>query len=179
MSADTIGHDGEPVFALSFPGGVFDTVVQLGVVHALLTSGRRAPDVVAGISVGAINATALAEILQEPTPERQVARFRAFLNAYRAAPGTFARNLMPDPYEVDAQAPLKSLELPLHAPRDREARRRAVASTSGVIRLANDLLSLNVTVGTFTSVVRRWLGFRAAGICRSSRGSGPGSRSGC
>jgi predicted acylesterase/phospholipase RssA len=50
------------VFA--FAGGALDTVIQLGITHALLVSKGKAPDVVAGVSAGAINAVALAEILQ-------------------------------------------------------------------------------------------------------------------
>ncbi len=53
-----------PYRVISFPGAGFDTVMQMGVVHALLVTRRKAPDMVGGISVGAITATALAEVLQ-------------------------------------------------------------------------------------------------------------------
>ncbi|HJU06241.1 MAG TPA: patatin-like phospholipase family protein, partial [Nitrospiraceae bacterium] len=49
---DRVGRSGEPVFALAFRGGGFDTIMQLGVIHALMVSERRAPDAVAGVSAG-------------------------------------------------------------------------------------------------------------------------------
>ena len=68
--------------ALAFAGGAFDTIMQMGVVHSLLVSRGRAPDHVVGISAGAVNAAALAEILQEGKElkgkERLVARVRRF-----------------------------------------------------------------------------------------------------
>ena len=59
-----IGRDGEPIRAVAFSSGGFDTAMQLGLVHALLTIQGRAPDAVVGVSAGAVNAAALAEILQ-------------------------------------------------------------------------------------------------------------------
>ena len=53
-----------PYRVISFPGAGFDTVMQMGVVHALLVTRRKAPDMVGGVSVGAITATALGEVLQ-------------------------------------------------------------------------------------------------------------------
>jgi hypothetical protein len=53
-----------PYRVISFPGAGLDTVMQMGVVHALLVTRRQAPDMAAGISVGAITATALGEVLQ-------------------------------------------------------------------------------------------------------------------
>jgi hypothetical protein len=53
-----------PYRIFSFPGAGFDTVMQMGVVHAMLVTRRRAPEMVAGISVGAITATALGEVLR-------------------------------------------------------------------------------------------------------------------
>ena len=38
--------------------------MQMGVVHALLVTRRKPPHMAAGISVGAITATVLAEVLQ-------------------------------------------------------------------------------------------------------------------
>ena len=40
-----------PFRMFSFPGAGFDTVLQMGVVHALLVTRRQAPDMAAGISV--------------------------------------------------------------------------------------------------------------------------------
>lgn len=108
-----------PLYALAFRGGGYDAVIQLGVIHALLVSERRAPDVVAGVSAGAINAAALAEVFQEKSSEARVARLREFLNAYRDAPREFRRAFLPDPYEVDAQAPLESVKLPIYCIKER------------------------------------------------------------
>src|SRR3954447_25100373 len=59
-----IGATGDAVRVLSFSGGLFDAAMQLGTVHALLVTAAKPPDVIAGISTGAINAVAAAEILQ-------------------------------------------------------------------------------------------------------------------
>lgn len=58
-----IGKPGQPLYGLAFGGGAFDTTMYLGVVHALLISERRAPDIVLGVSAGSLAATALAEVL--------------------------------------------------------------------------------------------------------------------
>ncbi len=60
-----IGRDNEAIRTLNFSGGAFDTYMQLGVTHALLTIQGRAPDVVVGLSSGALHAVALAEVLQK------------------------------------------------------------------------------------------------------------------
>ena len=59
-----IGHPGRHVRVVAFSSGGFDTAMHLGVVHAMLVAQARAPDLVAGVSAGAINAAALAEVLQ-------------------------------------------------------------------------------------------------------------------
>src|SRR5687768_3844204 len=64
------------IFALSFGPGAFDTMVQLGVTHALLVSRRRPPDVVLGLSAEAANAVALGEVFAEEGLHSQVSRFR-------------------------------------------------------------------------------------------------------
>src|ERR1051325_2302323 len=86
-----IGRTGEPIRAFAFTGGLFDTVMKLGVAHALLVSKAEPPEIAVGVSNGAINAVALAEILQAGSDaanekeqiEAQVARFREILEAYR------------------------------------------------------------------------------------------------
>lgn len=59
-----LGQEQCAVRAFSFAGGAFDTVMQIGVAHALLTIQGRGPDAVVGISGGAVNAVAIAEIMQ-------------------------------------------------------------------------------------------------------------------
>src|SRR5258705_8942116 len=86
----TVGRAGKPIRALSFAGGGFDTAMQLGVVHALLVTSARPPDVVIGASAGAVSAVPLPEGLQASDmddPGPKVARFRELFEAYRRAPG--------------------------------------------------------------------------------------------
>ena len=149
-----IGRPGENILALTFSGGGFETAMQLGVMHALLVSEGRAPDVVVGISAGAVNAAALAEILQAgnglpPAEVRgaQVARFREYLDLFQTAPAAILRTIWPDPYEVERRRPLRPLELPSHPPAETLDRRLAVQERAGLVRLLNDLLSLEVPLG--------------------------------
>src|SRR5260221_82010 len=60
---DVVGAPGRPIRVMAFSGGGFSTSMQLGVTHALLVMRGEAPDVVAGISAGALHATVLAKVL--------------------------------------------------------------------------------------------------------------------
>lgn len=170
----TIGKKGAPVRALAFSGGLFDTVMQLGVVHAILVSRAEPPDVVVGVSAGAINAVALAEILQagsdatsgEERIQAQVARFREVLEAVRESREEVISALTPDTYQVDARAPLVPTDLPIHAEDERSKRAKAVASRAGLIDLANDLLRIDVSIGTIARAARAYLGLRMAATFR-------------
>jgi predicted acylesterase/phospholipase RssA len=165
----SIGQPGEPVRALAFAGGVFDAAMQLGSVHALLVSNSAPPDVVVGISTGAINAVAAAEILQAGAPgatpreirEAKVARFREVLEAYRQSPEDVLAAFLPDIYQVDAEKPLKPTDLPIYKEPERADRLRAARSRAGLIKLTNDLLNLDVSIGSIARVVRASLGMRA------------------
>ena len=187
---DRIGDAGAPVRAITFSGGALDTVMQLGVVHALLVARARAPDVVVGVSAGAVNAVALAEVLKAgdglpdhpewtalPAPEladrrqqarvkAQIARFRQVLDAYQRAPGDISDALLPDPFQVEAQRPLEPLQLPIHHERERAGRLEALMSRAGMINLYNELLDLRTSIGTLARGVRVLLGFMAAGEIR-------------
>lgn len=97
----------KPFRVLAFPGGGMDTAMQLGVIHAFLVARRRAPDMAAGISAGAIHAAALAEVLQTTSTKGddeadvlRVARFREFLEGFRNAPATVFKGFLPDPLET-------------------------------------------------------------------------------
>jgi predicted acylesterase/phospholipase RssA len=168
----TLGRDGEPVRALVFSSGAFDTAMHLGVVHALLVTRAPPPDVVLGISAGAVNAVALAEILQAGTEQcgsddekalpLRVARFREIFEAYLNCPADVIDAMLPDTYEIDTHRPLRPMHLPVHEAREREYRRGAQASRSGFIALYNQLMRLPLSVGTLTRLARRVLGFRAA-----------------
>jgi len=166
-----IGKGEEPIRVLLFAGGGFDTALQLGVAHALLVSRGKAPDLVVGVSAGAINAAALAEILQaggdaESDDERlraQVVRFRRYFEVLQRAPGELFSALQPDSFQIDTQKPLEALELPIHSEQERRWRSEALASKSGLINLLNRLLGVRVSIGMVFRVVRRILGLRAAG----------------
>ncbi len=157
-----------PYRVISFPGAGFDTVMQMGVVHALLVTRRKEPDMVAGISVGAITATALGEVLHASAgctgsihedEEVRVARFSELLEAFRNSPSTVLKGFFPDPLETNAAHALKPVELPRHFKEERDSREEAVASRTGLIRLFNHLIQLRVSVKVFSQLVRVLLGW--------------------
>jgi predicted acylesterase/phospholipase RssA len=135
--------------------------MQLGVIHALMVSDRRAPDAIAGVSAGALNAAAMAEVLREPR-EQQVGRLREFLNAYRDAPREFRMAFLPDTYELEAQRPLESLKLPIHCAKEREERDEAVGAKTGLIHLFNMLFSLRIPVSIVSRLIHSGLKISAA-----------------
>src|SRR5579862_7985657 len=155
---------------VSFPGAGLDTVVQMGVIHALLVTRRKAPDMVAGISVGAITAAALGEVFHasagvgasdEEDEEVRVARFNELLEAFRNAPSTVLKSFFPDPLETNAAHALKPVELPRHFKEERDSRQESVASRTGLIRLLNRLIRLRVSVKVFAQLCRAVMGWRA------------------
>jgi len=161
-----------PFRIFSFPGAGFDTVMQMGVLHALLVTRRKAPDMVAGISVGAITATAMGEVLQssagpdatlEEDEEVRVARFSELLEAFRNAPSTVLKGFFPDPLETNAAHTLKPVELPRHFKEERDSREESAASRTGLIRLFNHLIRLRVTVQVISQLIRVLMGWKAAG----------------
>jgi len=203
----TIGEKDRAIRAINFGGGGFDTLMQLGVTHALLVIQGRAPDAVVGISAGAIQAAALAEVLQAgqfdgewviqeaakrqkqaAKPEKllsvfyrqvlhdRVRRFREFLYAARQAPERLIDAVLPDAYEIDARNPLRPLEAPVFFEAERAGRMRALGMKTGLVRLYNDLLSIQLRIGTVARFIRRILGFLAAGEVRSAAGKA-GTRS--
>jgi predicted acylesterase/phospholipase RssA len=162
----------------SFPGAGIDTVMQMGVVHALLVTRRKPPEMVAGISVGAITAAALGEVIQagagaeasaEEDEEVRVARFSELLEAFRNAPSTVLKGFFPDPLETNAAHTIKPVELPRHFTEERDSREDSAASRTGLIRLFNHLIRLRVTVRVFTQLMRvsmGWKDVREAGWAR-------------
>lgn len=173
-----VGEDGETLRVLNFTGGGFDTTMQLGVTHALLVSQGKAPDVVVGISAGAIEAAALAEILREgKLPEdatkldtagydemlgQRVGRFRRFANACHEAPESIVDAIVPDAYQIDSFEPLASLRLPRLSATEREERDDWIRRKTGLVRLYNDVLSIDLPFGAVTRLIRRFLGISAA-----------------
>ncbi|NNG15800.1 MAG: hypothetical protein HKM89_04905, partial [Gemmatimonadales bacterium] len=184
-----IGRDDCAVRALTFAGGGFDTVMQMGVIHALLVIRGRAPDAVVGVSAGAVNAAALAEVLQAGEEfercdrpgftteelhrrvlEARVARFRLIMDEYKRAPRDVVDALLPDAFQVEARRPLEPIDHPVHDQRERDARREAMESRAGLINLYNALLKVRVRFSTLTLAIRRWLGLKAAADVRSPVG---------
>jgi predicted acylesterase/phospholipase RssA len=157
---------------VSFPGAGLDTVLQMGVIHALLVTRRKAPDMVAGISVGAITAAAFGEVFHasagpgaspEEDEEVRVARFSELLEAFRNAPSTVLKSFFPDPLETNAAHALRPVELPRHFKEERDSRQESVASRTGLIRLFNHLIRLRVSVKVFAQLIRVLMGWRAVG----------------
>lgn len=64
QSDRTLGKDRQTVRVLNLSAGGFDTMMQLGVAHALLVIQGRAPDAIVGVSAGAVHAAAIAAVLQ-------------------------------------------------------------------------------------------------------------------
>jgi len=142
----------------------------MGVIHALLVTRRKAPDMVAGISVGAITAAALGEVFQasagggasvEQDEEVRVARFSELLEAFRNAPTTVLKGFFPDPLETNAAHALKPVELPRHFKEERDSRQESVASRTGLIRFFNHVIRLKVSVKVFAQLIRVLMGWRA------------------
>ncbi len=155
---------------VSFPGAGLDTVLQMGVIHALLVTRRKAPDMVAGISVGAITAAALGEVFHasagagasaEEDEEVRVVRFSELLEAFRNAPSTVLKSFFPDPLETNTAHALKPVELPRHFKEERDSRQESVAGRTGLIRLFNHLIRLPVSVKVFAQLCRVLMGWRA------------------
>jgi predicted acylesterase/phospholipase RssA len=160
--------------ALAFTSGGLDTVMQMGVAHALLVSHGAPPDYVVGVSAGALNAAALAEILQATPPgldastkrgfsfkDRlpfQVDALRRFISNYLGMPRLVAEAFIPDSLEVTARDPLKPLELPIHFGSERDAREIANESKAGWVHLLNDFFHLRITIATATRIARKFLG---------------------
>lgn len=181
-----IGRDGDVLRALNFSGGGFDTVMQLGVIHALIVNRGVAPDAVVGISAGTIQAVALAEVMRSGArPEitkprtseekrtflqqytellgKRVAKFRKFVDACHRAPEEIVDSLLPDTYQIDSFAPLAPLDLPTFFKKERKERTEWLRRRSGLVRLYNALLALHIPVGTLARLIRRGLGIKAAG----------------
>jgi predicted acylesterase/phospholipase RssA len=172
-NTEPIGTGDEPVRALAFGGGGFDTVMQLGVAHAMLVSDAQAPDVIVGISAGALSAAAVAEILkadeqlpQTPATEplrraARMSRFREFLYETQELPERVIESL-PDPFEADAGRPLAPQQQAGHQRAEREMRRRALRAKSGLVELFNTAAGLRLEVATLTRALRVYLGLQAA-----------------
>ena len=185
-----IGTPGEPIRAINFSAGGLDSVMQLGVIHALTVIQGKAPDAVLGLSVGAVHAVGLAEVfhagedaehaavkrkegalftddeLRDVQAARLVARaerLREFIEAAQRAPERLFDAILPDAYQIDDTRPLAPLRQPRFSRGEREKRGEFVAARSGLARLYNQLLDIPIPFGTLAKATRRILGIVAAG----------------
>lgn len=99
--------------------------------------------------------------------EARVARFRQFVEAFHTARERLFDSVTPDAYQVDTHDPLEPLRTPRFDPRERTDREQALEAESGLARLYNDLLKLNLLFGTVVRLIRRVLGLKAAGALPS------------
>jgi predicted acylesterase/phospholipase RssA len=164
-----LGGPGKTLRVYTFSGGGFNSAMQLGVVHAFLTADYERPDLVTGVSAGAISAVALADILQAgrngPVAAKhsaQVARFRQVLEAYREGPLQLLMAQLPDGYETNARQATENLQLPIHLVAEREGREQAQRAESGLIRLLNEVLAIDLPVRQAVLLIRIALGMREA-----------------
>jgi predicted acylesterase/phospholipase RssA len=189
--AASLGRPGEHVRALNFASGGFDTLMQLGVIHALVVIHGRAPDVVTGLSSGALNAVALAEVLQagemdelefmhnraDPraplTAEElaalqrlrllaRVERLRRFIEGAQHAPERLLDAILPDAFQIEAGRPLTPLQQPQFSSDERAERAKFLSRRTGLAHLYNDALGIPVSIGAIAKIVRRMLALRAA-----------------
>jgi len=178
---ETIGQDNGTLRVLNFSGGGFASVMQLGVTHALLVNQGRPPDVVVGVSAGAIQATALAETLRadvlpdgdissekyEDILGKRVEQFRKFSDACFNAPKSIVDSVVPDAYQIDSLEPLAAMRLPRLSKDERDERENWISRKTGLVRLYNDLLSIDLPFGAIARIVRRGLGIASASAIAS------------
>jgi predicted acylesterase/phospholipase RssA len=157
MQGRFLGRAGEDVDVLAFRGGAFDTVMYLGVIQGWLLLQRKAPDLVTGVSAGAIAAAAMAEVYGAGARPEQARRLRELVLAYVNAPRELLQAWFPDTYEVNADRPLVPLLLPTQFEQEREDRNTAVKSKFGLIKLFNTILAVDLKVSIVTRLVRHGL----------------------
>lgn len=172
---DRIGSSDGIVRVLAFGGGGYDALMQLGVIHALVVSDAAPPDIVAGLSAGAVNAAALAETLKADETLRangedaavcrdaRMSRFREFLYEAQDTPSRLRELLLPDMYEADAGMALEPHRFVTDHEDERKARREGLRTRSGLVDLMNAIGRLRISVATVTRYTRCIFGLRAAG----------------
>ena len=188
---EPIGRKGDFIRAINFSSGGFDTLMQLGVIHALVVIRGRSPDIVTGLSSRRIQrgrargspaggrrrreglpqeSTRRFQLLsdaEQATLQRirllaRVERLRRFIEAAQNAPERLLDAVLPDAYQIDAGRPLYPLQQPRFSPDEREQRAEFLSRRSGLAHLYNDLLSIPLSLGTLTKVAWRLLGRIAA-----------------
>jgi predicted acylesterase/phospholipase RssA len=155
-SATVEGND-----AVCFTAGPEAAVVGAGTIHAYLAARRQHPKVVAGISLGALNAAAMQRAYRElqgsagqTAPEQESARwtwFRHYLETLSDEPVSVLWDAIPDQSDFFADMiPIRDTSVPRHlVEEEREARRRQYL----LVKLGRWLAKLPVSVGLVTGVV--------------------------
>ena len=170
MTAQAV-EDDRRLRVVALSAGGFNTVMQLGVAHALLVLDGKPPDYIVGLSAGAINAAAIAEILHAGANEKDqharmacaTDRLREFVAAYADLPPRLKDAFLPDTLEVILEAPLRPLESPLAFDDERKLRQNANDAKAGLVNLINDVFRIRLTISAATVMVRRVLGWIEAG----------------
>jgi predicted acylesterase/phospholipase RssA len=153
---DPEGNDG-----VCFTAGPKATVIGAGAIHAYLAARRRSPKVVAGISMGALNAAAMQRVYREmqraegaPPAEREAARwkwFREYLDAMCDQPFDVIWNAIPDQSDFYADmVPIRDAAVPRAFDRQETVARRHLYLT---VKLGRWLAQLPVTVRLFASML--------------------------
>lgn len=155
-SATVEGHD-----AVCFTAGAEAAVVGAGTIHAYLSARRTCPKVVAGISLGALNAAAMQRAYREisrstgQSPrERESARwtwFRHYLDTVSDQPVSVLWNAIPDQSDFFADMiPIRDTSVPRHLREEEAASRRRQYL---LVKVGWWLARLPVSVGLATGVV--------------------------
>lgn len=165
----SIGEAGEPVFALALSSGGLNAVFHLGAAHALLACGGRAPHVIAGISAGAVNAAAIAEVLQARAANQSAtAVLRRFIKAYEEAPDELLRSWLPDPLDLAHDMQQRTaLRLPIYPTRERAEHEAALERKRGLAQAIDYMLALPLRASPFFSALERLL-LRPTTSCQPS-----------
>src|SRR6185436_2688888 len=162
-----IGAKGSTVEVYALRGGPYiDSVFQLGIAHAHIVGKLPPPQLIVGVSTGAVHAAAIAEILRAPSEpgareDAALHRFREILYAYQDFVTDLPGAALPDAFEADAGRPLKPNPQAIHFDRERSSRSDALKSRSGLIALINDLFSQSMTVRTMSRITRGLAGWIA------------------
>lgn len=162
-SATVEGND-----AVCFTAGPEAAVVGAGTIHAYLSTRRKCPKVVAGISLGALNAAAMQRVYREmgrsdgqSQQEQDAARwtwFRHYVEALSDQPVNVVWNAIPDQSDFFADMmPIRDTSVPRHLQDEETAARRRQYL---LVKLGRWLAKLPVSIGLATGVVVNYVRIR-------------------
>ena len=152
--------------AVCFTSGPEGAAFGAGVIHAWLASDRSAPHVVAGISTGAVTATAFVRAMNEchhsQNPKKGEAErwgwFDKYLNNLLERPFDVAFKAVPDPVDYfAATAPAGDLSCPEFLKRDEEQARYRVWRLTKLGQLVSDF---SLSVGDLGKLAMQYVRFK-------------------